>query len=205
MDKNIVDILQMHSGEFLCHSLGVACVEREEGFQHILIAPQEPAWVSEVLEINEFFENIGSALLYFCPQSEVAAFYLANPKEWRELEDGMFAWIEVLDDDEKREVLPSWFGQHKVIGEVPASGNYLLCVESGAESGAIYIFDHNGLEFHKLVDSLREFILTALDPTPRFLSYMASFMRFVTHDNYGDQWWIKELRHSCGKVVSKEV
>ena len=29
----------------------------------------------------------------------------------------------MLDEDEQEEALPPWFGSHKVIGEIPASGN----------------------------------------------------------------------------------
>jgi len=196
-----VESLKGHYGEFLCELIGSGTENKIEKFIHKLSEPTATDNVSSSSEISEFFLKQGSALLYFCPESGDAAFHLANPTEWDELEEEFSEWIEMLDDDEKSDALPPWFGSHKVIGEIPSSGNYLLVVESGGELGSIYMFDHDGFEFYKLASSLSEFISTVIDPNPRFLSSMASHMRFVTDDNWHQQWWLKELRHNSGKVV----
>lgn len=205
MISDAIQLLRKHGGEFLCRSIGSDESTKIEKFEHRLTSPMKINSISCVPEISEFYKSVGSALLYFCPESEDAAFYLANPEEWEELDIGFNDWVEMLDDDEKEDALPSWFGSHKVIGEIPASGNYLLVVEADSEKGSIYMFDHDGFEFYKLGSGLAEFILTAIDPDSRFLLNMASHMRFVTDGNYHQQWWINELRHSSGKVVVNEA
>jgi hypothetical protein len=200
-----IELLRADGGAFLCESIGASSDTKIEKFLHKFTKPTKMTVTSEVAEIIEFYHTSGSALLYFCPESDEAAYYIARIEEWGRLEEGLSDWIDMLDDIEQAEALPDWFGNHTVIGEVPASGNYLLVVEKGIEAGSIYLFDHDGFELYKLGDSLSDFIKQTLEPNPQFLASMASHMRFVTDDDYSQQWWIKELRSNSGRVVMNPV
>ena len=200
MIEVLAEKIRTHSGEFLCEAIGNEAATKLVKFSHTLDAPIGNAKVPEAGDIGDFYSLIGSLTLYFCPDSDEAAFYIGHPSEWETLEEGFADWVDMLDEDEQEEALPSWFGTHKVIGEVPSSGNYILAVTDGDESGAIYEFEHDGFEFIKLGNSISEFILKAIDPDPTSLSQIASHMRFISGSR-DQQWWAKELHHDSGKVV----
>ena len=200
MIKKLAEKLKKYSGAFLCEAIDFEDNTKIVEFSHVLEPPIGGSEFPEVGDVSEFYSLIGSLTLYACPESDEAAFYIEHPSQWKSFEEGFADWVDTLGEDEQEEALPSWFGAHKVIGEIPASGNYLLLVTGKDEAGAVYEFEHDGFEFIKLGRSIEEFVLKAIDPDPDALSQIASHMRFVSSAS-DQQWWIKELHHDFGKVV----
>ncbi|WMS88753.1 hypothetical protein [Pleionea litopenaei] len=195
--------LKEHNGEFVCEEIGAEENLKRVEFRHIFEPPKNNIEIIDITGLNEFYALTGSLTLYYCEESREAAFYIAHPEQWEALADGFSDWVDMLDEDEEEDALPSWFGTHKVIGEIPASGNYILVPTEGVEEGAIYEFEHDGFEFIKIGSSIFDFIYKALDPDETLLMEMASHLRFVS-DSSTQQWWITELRHHHGKVVKHE-
>ena len=200
MIKELIEKINNHSGEFLCEAIGAEENKKIVNFSHTIEPPEKANDIPHVGDIAEFYSLIGSLTLYYCPESDEAAYYLGHPTEWESFEEEFSDWLDMLDEDEEEEVLPPWFRSHKVIGEIPASGNFILLVTGGDESGVIYSFDHDGFEFKKLGSTIEEFILLALDPTPDYFSEIVTYMRF-TLESDEHQWWARELRHNSGKIV----
>ena len=198
MIEKIIESIRNHEGEFLCEAIGNEDNTKVVKFCHIIVPPKLNSEIPKVGDINDFYLLAGSLTLYACPESNEAAFYIAHPEEWDSLEENFADWVNMLDEDE--DALPCWFESHKVIGEIPASGNYILVVTGGEESGAIYEFEHDGFEFIKIGSSLENFLLNTLDPDPNAFSQIASHMRFISGAS-DQQWWARELRHNSGKVV----
>ena len=203
MLNNIESVIKQHKGEFFCEAIGMVSKTKMVTFSHSVEPTEKLSSVPNVGDLRDFYSIFGSLTLFFCPESNEAAFYIAKPSEWSAIDEDFTGWVDYLDEDEEKELLPSWFGSHLVIGEIPASGNYLLSVTSGKELGAIYEFEHDGFEFIRLGSSLEEFIQKAIDPDISAFSAMASHMRF-TAANEDQQWWARELRHASGKVIRND-
>ncbi len=204
MIKNLVEKIQEHEGVFLCEAIGSEESTKLVKFTHSIEPPRPGVQIPKVGDLNEFYSSIGSLTLYSCPDSFESAYYIAHPSEWEELESDLSDWTYLLDEDEEEEALPSWFGSHKVIGEIPSSGNYLLVVTSEIDPGAIYSFDHDGFEFKRVGSSLEEFVQNTIDPDPGTFCDLVTYMRFTSEDS-DYQWWARELRHASGKIVRNDA
>ncbi|MFT7150885.1 MAG: hypothetical protein ACI82Q_002760 [Nonlabens sp.] len=202
MINTLKERVQQHEGEFLCEAIGSEADTKVVKFTHLIEEPVDNVKVPQVGDIPDFYAAFGSLALFFCPESDEAAFYIARPDEWPALEEDFSGWVDLTDEDDQ-ELLPAWFGDHFVVGEIPSSGNYLLIVTSGNETGSVYEFEHDGFEFIKLAASLDEFILKSLSPDVADFSAMASHLRFISND-YDQQWWAIELRTNDGKVLKNE-
>jgi len=204
MIENLLERIRNHEGEFLCEAIGAEENTKLVKFSHSVDPPSPSVQVPDVGDLNEFYSAIGSLTLYSVPTNYEAAYYIAPPSEWENLESDFSDWTDMVDEDEEEEVFPTWFGSHNVIGEIPGTGNYILVVTDGAEQGAIYSFDHDGFEFKKLGSSIEEFVLNALDPDSNQFLDLVTHMRFISNDN-DQQWWARELRHNSGKVVRNDA
>lgn len=192
--------LKTRGGEFVCEAIGDESEHKVVQFSHLVEVPAASVSVPDVGDLMAFYATFASLTLFFCSESNESAFYIAKPEQWPALADEFADWVDDLDEDEHSELLPPWFGCHLVIGDIPASGNYLLVVTEGEHSGAIYEFEHDGFAFIKRGNTLFDFIQRAIDPDEAAFSAMASHMRF-TSINEHRQWWARELRHNSGKVV----
>ena len=198
--QKLIEELNKQTGEFYCEAIDNKTDTKIVEFKHIIEPPYESEIILKDTTLKEFYSAIGSLTLFYCSDGEEAAFYISHPSGWELLELAFDDWVDMLDEDEEKECLPDWFGEHKVIGEIPSTGNYILTVTEGNEKGAVYTFDHDGFEFEKLGDNITEFIRTTINPNSNILTGMASHMRFISGNSY-QQWWIKELRHNSGDVV----
>lgn len=142
--------------------------------------------------------------MYLDEQSGDAAYFVASPSQWSELDSYFRPWLDGLDEDEAADYLPTWIEDCIVVGEIPQSGNYLLVPTSGPDAGKVFEFEHDGFEFLELGASLPDFVERTLDVDSRRLTAMASHLRFVT-PNEGRGWWINELRDNRGNVVRTET
>lgn len=199
----LVEILKKHNGQFLCEGIGNESNTKLVKFEHIIEGPIETEMTLNDAKLKEFYLTMRSLTLFYCEEGEEAAFYISHPSGWESLEEGFEDWVEMLEEDEQEDCLPKWFGEHQVIGEIPGTGNYLLTVTAGNESGAIYSFDHDGFEFEKLGDNINDFIRLAISPNSKKLMNMASHMRFIS-GNTNQQWWLKELQPKLGETVVTE-
>lgn len=204
MVDSLLEKIGSHAGEFLCETRSSEPDTKQVRFCHKIEPPKESIDLPKVDGIHEFYSKIGSLTLYYCSESDEAACYLAHPVEWESLEEGIADWVYLLDEDEEEEILPTWFESHKVIGEIPGSGNYILLVTSGDESGSLFLFDHDGFEFTKVGATIEEFVLNTLDPDPEAFAELITYMCFMSGSS-SQQWWARELHHNSGKIVRNSV
>lgn len=189
-----------HSGEFACSEIHRPKNTSTVTFRHRAAPPDAQAEVPDVPGLRDFYDTWGALTLYLDEHSGDAAWFIAPPSQWAELDDDFRPWIEQLDEDEAAEFVPDWVASALVVGEVPHSGNYLLVATTGAEAGRVFEFEHDGYEFIDLGDSLPDFVARSLDLDAERLSGMASHLRFITEAQHR-QWWIEEMRDNRGNVV----
>lgn len=193
-----------HTGEFLCsqiqHSENTKTVE----FRHIGSPPNPSVDVPKIEGLRDFYDTFAELTLYLDERTGEAAFLIASPSEWPQLDDYFRPWLDGIDEDEAADFLPGWVKSCLVVGEVPRSGNYLLVPTVGADAGVVFEFDHDGLEFIRLGDNLPDFVARTLDLDTQRLTGIASHIRFIEPSD-SRQWWIDELRDNRGNVVRTEA
>lgn len=173
-------------------------------FRHIGSPPIDASSIPDIPGFKEFYGTYEHLTMYVDEQTGEAAYFLAGPSQWSELNDHFRPWLEGLDEDEIADCLPAWIDQCIVVGEIPQSGNYLLVPISGQEAGRVFEFEHDGFEFLELGSSLPAFVECTLDLDSRRLTAIASHLRFIATDD-DRQWWIKELRDNRGNVTGTEA
>lgn len=96
--------------------------------------------------------------LYCDPNSESAGFEVFPVAEWAQRGHEMRGWY---GEDDVNVVLPDWFNQGIVFGQVPESANYFVLGIRGNDAGKIFYFDHDDFhvsalfnDFQTLVDEL---------------------------------------------------
>jgi hypothetical protein len=193
--------VRKHAGEFLCERLHDKEKTKIVRFKHVVGAPDNSTDVPIVGGIRDFYETFGSVLFYYDEISGDAAKRLAPSSQWAELHGDFSDWIELLDEDERREILPNWIDTCLVIGETPRSGNYILVPTEGPETGRVFEFDHDGYEFNDEAENVVKYVEKLLKPDLRKLTEIASHMRFIEDDPM-IQWWIREFRDNSGHVAS---
>lgn len=186
--------VQSHAGTFHCCEIHHEVNKNAVAFRHIGQPPDPDADVPGLDGLPDFYATFSQLRLYVDEASGDAAFHIAHPSQWAELDDEFRPWIEA--DDE----LPEWVEDCLVIGEVPQSGNYLLVATSGPEAGKVFKFEHDGFEFIELGSNLPDFVTRSLDLDSERLTDMASHLRFVVPGE-DKGWWIEELRDNRGNNV----
>lgn len=195
------DAVRQHAGEFVCERIHDGAQQKIVRFTHVTTPPVGTGDVPAVGRLRDVYDSFGSILLYYDEKSGDAGKFIAPRAEWAELHACFNDWIESLDEDERGELLPDWLEGCVVIGETPNSGNYILVPTTGAESGRVFEFDHDGFEFTRKGEDLVGYIEKLLKPDGAVLTDIASHMRFVDDDPTA-QWWIRELRDNRGHVVT---
>lgn len=193
-----------HAGEFHCTEIHRKQNTKIVPFRHIASPPDAMLPVPDVQGLRAFYSTFGDLTMYLDEQTGEAAYHLASPSKWEELDGDFRPWVEDLDDGEADEYLPSWIDDCIVVGEIPRSGNYLLIPLTGPDAGKVFEFEHDGFEFIELGKSLPDFVALSLDLDGRRLSAMASHLRFIA-DGEVAQWWIEELRDNRGNVARTET
>lgn len=194
--------LEAHAGHFVCSEIHNAKATRTVPFCHRGQAP-EPGLAQtlpDVPGLRAFYESYGALTLYLDAESGDAAYQLAHPSEWAELDGYFRPWLECVDPDEAEEYLPAWIDTCLVVGEIPQSGNYLLLPTTGAEAGKVFEFEHDGFDFIELGHSLPDLARRVLDLNPAQLTAIASHVRFITPPE-SRQWWIETLHDNRGNVI----
>ena len=204
MLESLHSAVTSHSGEFTCVEIHREKNTKVVHFRHVGSPPDGTVGVPDVPGLREFYGTFEHLTLYIDAQSGDAAYYIASPSQWPELDSYFRPWLDGLDEDEAAECLPAWIGDCLVVGEVPHSGNYLLLPVSGQEAGKVFEFEHDGFEFLELGASLPDFVARTLDLDARRLTAIASHLCFVTSDA-SCQWWIQELRDNRGNVIRTEA
>jgi hypothetical protein len=201
--SSLKDKIKNHAGDFLCVEIGNENSTKTCTFSHVVDPPEACVGVPDLGDLKEFFSTFGSITLYFEPESNDAALYVANPSQWQQLDTDFSGWLEGLDQDEETALLPAWISSRIVVGEIPASGNYILVPTVGNEIGNVFEFEHDGFEFIRRADDLESYITQMLEPQVADFSRIASYMRFIVSDPL-IQWWARELRDNTGRVVRNE-
>lgn len=208
MLKELSETLKNHSGKFYCSMIHNEKERKTVEFKHLVGEPLDinaldalNAEFGHIPRLVDFYATWDSLVLYCDPRSEDSAFYFANPSEWAQLKDYFEPWID-LDEDEQ-DLLPDWIEHYQVIGEIPRSGNYLLMITAGENTGHIYEFEHDGFDFIFIAENLESCISTLLNPDPARLLEMASHLRFIEEDSF--QWWIEELEFKDGRRVKTKT
>ena len=205
MDANdLRRAIAAHQGTFLCSRLGEKGETKVVNFAHEVTEPSEVADLPDVGRIKEFFAVFGSVLFYLDAKSGDAARYLAPPSAWPELHDDFSDWLSDLDQSERDDFVPEWVESCLVIGEEPHTGNYILMPTTGEEAGAVFHFEHDGLEFDRHADNLVQYTERLLALKDSDLAYIATHMRFV-EEGENAQWWIEELRDNRGNTAKTNV
>jgi hypothetical protein len=193
-----------HTGIFSCEEIHKEENTKDVHFRHVGSPPNPALAVPDVQGLKEFYSTYESLTMYLEEDSGDAAYFIASPSQWSELEGYFRPWLDSVGEDEAADYLPAWINECIVIGEIPQSGNYLLVPISGPDEGKVFEFEHDGFEFLELATSLPDFAMRTLDLDARRLTAMASHLRFITPEERR-QWWIKELRDNRGNVVCTEA
>lgn len=195
--RNAID---RHSGTFHCVEIGAETRTKVVHFahRHEPASSLHPDFSFEPL--RAFYETFAHLTLYHDPASGEAAFHIAAPDQWEELDVCFRPWLGGIDEEEERDLLPDWIGDCLVIGEIPQSGNYLLVPVAGECRGFVFEFEHDGFEFIERASTIEQFVLSALELDESSLTRMASHLRFI-EDDPAAQWWIGEMRDSRGAVI----
>lgn len=186
-----------HAGEFFCERIHDKKNTKVVNFAHVTTAPSDCSQIPAFGRLRDFYGTFGSVLFYFDENSGDAAKYLAPTSKWLELHGDFNDWIEDLDEAEREEILPDWIATCIVIGETPQSGNYILMVTEGSETGKVIEFDHDGFEFDEMAKDIVEYVEKLLKPSGSRLTDIASHMRFIEGDPM-IQWWIREMKDNHG-------
>lgn len=194
-----------HAGQFACEEIHREQNTKVVQFRHIGAPPNSALSVPDIPGLKDFYETYEHLTLYVDEQSGDAAYFLASPSQWAELDGDFRPWLDGLDEDEAAEYLPPWIDDCIVVGEIPRSGNYLLVPASGPDAGKVFEFEHDGFEFLELGSTIPDFVARTLDLDSRQLTAMASHLRFITDDDHRRQWWIKELRDNRGNITRTEL
>jgi hypothetical protein len=197
----LLSAVQAHHGIFLCERIHKPRITKQAPFRHLLTAPQPDVEVPALGRLDDVYKAFGSITFYHHEASGDAARYLAAPAEWPALADALADWLEMLDEDELESILPHGLEGCVVIGETPASGNYILVPKVGPNAGKVIEFDHDGCEFTVVADDVVDYVIGMLTPDSRRLTDFASHMRFI-EGAPGEQWWIRECRDSAGRRVT---
>lgn len=192
-----------HAGAFNCVEIHREKNTKVVNFRHVGSPPADIAGVPDVQGLRDFYRTFENLTLYLDEQSGDAAYYIASPSQWSELDGYFRPWLDGVSEDEAADYLPAWIADCLVVGEIPQSGNYLLLPISGPEAGKIFEFEHDGFEFLELGSSLPDFVTRTLDLDARRLTAIASHIRFIASDD-NRQWWIQELRDNRGNVIRTE-
>ena len=193
-----------HSGVFHCVPRGSIEGKRLVNFSHHYESPEPQTDVPDMGMLKEYYSIFGNLWLYHHEDSGEAAFFIATPKHWEELREYFWGWIEIVDDEERNEIVPSWVEDSITIGEIPSSGNYLLVPTTGEKAGYVFEFEHDGFKFIELGSSLINFIDKVLSPDSSALKAMASHMTFF-EENSDIQWWIEEMQDNTGNVIRTDA
>ncbi len=204
MLKALQSAVAAHTGTFSCEEIHKEGNTKVVRFRHLGSPPALTLDVPDVRGLKEFYSTYEHLTMYLEEDSGDAAYFLASPSQWPELDSDFRPWLDGIGEDEAADYLPEWINECIVIGEIPRSGNYLLIPISGPDEGKVFEFEHDGFEFLELATSLPDFVTRALDLDARRLTAMASHLRFITPEE-GRQWWIKELRDNRGNVIRTEV
>lgn len=196
--------VQSHVGQFICSEIHSEKNTKAVSFRHAAIPPDPRVDVPDVQGLRDFYDTFAQLTLYFEEESGDAAFFIASPSQWPELDSCFRPWLECIEEDEEEDYLPDWIKNCLVVGEIPRSGNYLLVPAAGPYTGRVFEFEHDGFEFVELGQSLPDFVKRNLDLDTSRLTAIASHMRFVTPDE-NRQWWINELKDNRGNAVRTEA
>jgi len=192
--------VSLHRGIFYCVGRGGnEETSKKVDFIHTCEPPEPVGDIPDIGMLKEFYKTFGNLRLYFDERSGESAFYIARPDEWGMLSECFHDWI---DDDfnENPDMYPYWANDCIAVGEIPASGNYILMPLGGEKQGYVYEFEHDGYEFIEHAANIGEFVAKMLEPDSNILTHMAVHMTFIENDPQ-DQWWIKEMSDNYGRVV----
>ena len=198
--------LARENQRFICHDTGwpepgpdrfVAYIE------HRSTPPVDEVTLKSIKEhygnldqLVEFYSEIGSLRLYCDTNSVESAFYIAQPGEWAQLAGMLNSWLESLNEEEARELIPEWIPDSIVFGEIPESGNYLIMPCTGEDTGKIFEFEHDGFEFLEEAKDLSSFIDKVISPTDKLIRRIRSHTRYS--DMETDIQWLAE-KYEYGK------
>lgn len=196
--------VERHSGQFLCSEIHHQKNSKTVHFRHVATQPDSSSAVPDVQGLRDFYSTFGQLMLYVEEESGDAAYFLASPAQWGELDFDFRPWLEGIDASEGDDYLPEWISDCIVVGEIPRSGNYLLVPSSGTEAGKVFEFEHDGFEFIEMGTSLPDFVARSLDLDASRLTAIASHVRFITESD-SRQWWIEQMSDNRGNVVCTEA
>lgn len=213
MKRNeLLRLAEQSSGHFVCELINGDGQMRRIEFQHILGDESSPEllqllenYIGDLPELLNLYRICGELKLYWDPVSDDSAYIIGSCARWQSFHDGMMSWVGILSDTEKAELLPVWFENALVFGEIPQSGDYLLIAGDGDEKGKIYRFYHDGFEFVRFASSVGEMIEKMFTLDADHLLDIATDIRFMEMKEPYEQWWIKEYVRNDGVRVSSDA
>ena len=168
--SQLEELLGRKDQRFICDNLNdprsyEALIEHEteDGLSEMQLKKITAQYGDDV-QLHEFYSRFGSIRLYCDTKGDTSGYYIAHPDEWSTLKEEFLDWLEILDEEEKTEVLPGWIDNFIAIGELPNSGVYHLMPLTGSDRGKIFEFDHDGFEIGEFAQSLSEYIKFIADP-----------------------------------------
>ncbi|MGV3526614.1 MAG: hypothetical protein ACO1RX_20520 [Candidatus Sericytochromatia bacterium] len=203
MFSELANRLRNQTVTLLCEAIHRADQTKQVRVAHVVMPPQPAVEIPDVGDLRAFYAHFGSIAFYHDPLSGDVGRVLAPVTAWPELREGLWGWLDPLDDEARAEILPLWIDTACVMGETPQSGNYLMVPTEGPEAGQVFEFDHDGYLFTPEAASLQAYVERLLKPDSATLTALATHMRFVGPDDTC-QWWIREWRDEAGHVVATQ-
>ena len=108
--------VEAHSGQFRCSEIHQEKNSKTFQFRHVGTPPGDSSVVPDVQGLSDFYSTFGELTLYLEEHSGDAAYFLASPSQWQELESNFRPWLEGIDPAEADEYLPDWISGCIVIG-----------------------------------------------------------------------------------------
>ena len=205
--ENLRQRILSHHGEFICEEINRPSVRKTFEFRHLAqpLPAQTVSQLPETGDLRAFFQTVGSVHFFHEAGSGECARHIAPPAEWGHLREAFARWILGVGESREWETddyeIGTPLAKCLVIGETPASGNFIFMPLAGKNAGRIYEFDHDGFEIECCGDNLPDYAARLIQPDGSRLANYASLMRFIENNDWNRQWWIAEMRDSDGRVV----
>ena len=198
---NFLRFVSRPNQAFICFDVGNASDSNKwtAKIHHRLEKPAPAKMLETLMErleiklpeaMQAFYRQHNGCELYCDTLSDSAGVSLGSIDSWPELNEELNEWVDILDEDEKQEVLPAWFEDAIAIGEAPQSGNYLLLVCAGEQSGSIYYFNHDGFEITQFAASWEEFLARLITDPVQLLMDLGCYVCYS--DGKTDIQWTPE-------------
>jgi hypothetical protein len=212
MFETLANLLTHPSPQLVCetHTFIRKSPELVVAVRHVALPALSSAELSELERtvgdlphVLEFYRTYGGLTLFQSAREEpgvgcAAAYWIAPPSDWRRIRSEVDDWFEMLDDDERPEILPEWVSNFVAIGQVPNSATFYLLPLEGADRGKVFEFSHDGFQFLELGVDFEDFVSWLARTDEEHLQRIGGDNRY--YDGKSSKQWMPRRYISDGRV-----